>query len=81
MKALLADEASYIPGSDIPFIHRAIMDRCDKLDGLNDGIIADPLVKGRPVDFIDAEKMYVELCALAVMVATIYRVRHRRSQL
>ncbi len=43
MKALLADEASYIPGSDIPFIHRAIMDRCDKLDGLNDGIIADPL--------------------------------------
>jgi len=43
------------------------------------GIIADPLVKGRPVDFIDAEKVYVELCALAVMVATIYRVKHRRS--
>jgi len=43
------------------------------------GIIADPLVQGRPVDFIDAEKVYVELCALAVIVATIYRIRHRRS--
>ena len=43
------------------------------------GIIADPLVQGRPVDFIDAEKVYVELCGLAVIVATIYRIRHRRS--
>jgi len=43
------------------------------------GIIADPLLKGRPVDFIDAEKVYIELCAIAVLVATIYRVRYRRS--
>lgn len=43
------------------------------------GIIADPLVQGRPVDFIDAEKVYIELCALAVLVATIYRIRYRRS--
>ena len=43
------------------------------------GIIADPLLQGRPVDFIDAEKVYVELCALAVLVATVYRVKFRRS--
>ena len=34
------------------------------------GIIADPLLKNRPVDFIDAEKVYVELCAVAVLAAT-----------
>ena len=43
------------------------------------GVIADPLLKGRPVDFIDAEKVYVELCALVVIAATIWRVKHRRT--
>ncbi len=43
------------------------------------GIIADPLLKNRPVDLIDAEKVYVELCALAVIAATIWRIRHRRA--
>ena len=43
------------------------------------GVIADPLLQGRPPDLIDAEKVYVELCALAVIAATIMRIRHRRS--
>jgi predicted ferric reductase len=43
------------------------------------GLIADPLLKGRPPDLIDAEKVYVELCALAVLAATVLRIRHRRS--
>jgi DMSO/TMAO reductase YedYZ heme-binding membrane subunit len=43
------------------------------------GIIADPLLKNRPVDFIDAEKVYVELCALAVIAATVLRIKYRRS--
>jgi feruloyl esterase len=42
MQALLASDASYIPATDIPFIHRAIVARCDKLDGMKDGILADP---------------------------------------
>jgi len=43
------------------------------------GVIADPLLKGRPVDFIDAEKVYVEACALAVLAVTVWRIRHRRA--
>jgi len=43
------------------------------------GIIADPQLKNRPVDFVDAEKVYVELCAIAVLVAIFYRVKYRRS--
>ena len=42
------------------------------------GIIADPEVKNRPVDVFDAEKVYVELCALAVVAGIGWRVRHRR---
>jgi predicted ferric reductase len=43
------------------------------------GTLADPLLQNRPVDFIDAEKVYVEGCALLVVAATIARVRHRRG--
>jgi DMSO/TMAO reductase YedYZ heme-binding membrane subunit len=43
------------------------------------GVIADPLLKGRPVDLIDAEKVYIEVCALAVVAVTIWRIRHRRA--
>jgi predicted ferric reductase len=43
------------------------------------GIIADPLLKGRPPDLIDAEKVYIEICALLVIVGTVLRIRHRRS--
>lgn len=43
------------------------------------GIIADPLLQGRSPDLIDAEKVYVEVCALLVIVATALRIRHRRS--
>jgi predicted ferric reductase len=39
------------------------------------GILADPLLQNHPVDWIDAEKVYVEACALAVAAATIWRVK------
>jgi len=43
------------------------------------GVIADPELKGRPVDWIDAEKVYVELCAILVLGAIVWRIRHRRA--
>jgi DMSO/TMAO reductase YedYZ heme-binding membrane subunit len=43
------------------------------------GTLADPLLQNRPVDFIDAEKAYVEGCALLVVAASIWRYRARRG--
>lgn len=43
------------------------------------GLLADPNLQNKPVDWIDAEKVYVEGCALAVVVATAMRVRWRRG--
>ena len=34
--------ASYIPTSKLPMINRAVLNACDKIDGLADGIIDDP---------------------------------------
>jgi DMSO/TMAO reductase YedYZ heme-binding membrane subunit len=39
------------------------------------GTLADPLLQNRPVDLIDAEKVYVEGCAVLVAAATLWRVR------
>lgn len=36
-------------------------------------IITDPLLKDRPIDWIDAEKVFVELCAIVVLGLIIYR--------
>jgi predicted ferric reductase len=44
------------------------------------GTLADPLLKNQPVDFIDAEKVYVEGCALLVLLATAARIKWRRSE-
>ena len=45
------------------------------------GTLADPLLKNRPVDFVDAEKVYVEGCALLIVIATLARFRRRRSRI
>jgi feruloyl esterase len=36
------DPAGYIPPSKYPMIHQAVLDACDKIDGLKDGLIDDP---------------------------------------
>lgn len=43
------------------------------------GVIADPKVEGRAVDFLDGEKVYVEGCALLVLLAVGWRIHHRRT--
>jgi DMSO/TMAO reductase YedYZ heme-binding membrane subunit len=42
------------------------------------GIVMDPELKDRPVDWLDGEKLLVELCALILVAATIIRLRHFR---
>ena len=40
--ALLKDPASRIPPAKYPVIHRAVLQACDALDGVTDGLIEDP---------------------------------------
>jgi sulfoxide reductase heme-binding subunit YedZ len=43
-------------------------------------VLTDPALKDRPIDWLDAEKVFVELCVLAVIVAIGARVRWQRRQ-
>jgi predicted ferric reductase len=44
------------------------------------GLIADPTVTGRAIDYIDGEKVYVEICAVAFVAVTAWRIQHRRAR-
>ena len=41
-QALHTDEASYIPPSKYPLVHNAVLEACDALDGVKDGVLDDP---------------------------------------
>ena len=42
VQALMANQNSYIPASKIPALAAAVLERCDTLDGVRDGVIDDP---------------------------------------
>jgi methionine sulfoxide reductase heme-binding subunit len=44
------------------------------------GILTDPNLKDQPIDFLDGEKVYVELCLLLVLVAIALRIRWQMKQ-
>ena len=44
------------------------------------GVVMDPLLKDRPVDWIDAEKLVCELCGLVLIAATVIRYRYHLAQ-
>lgn len=41
-QAMFKDRESFIPASKYPAIHQAVLEACDALDGLADGLIGDP---------------------------------------
>lgn len=43
-------------------------------------VLTDPTLKDAPLDPLDAEKVYIELCILIVVVATTLRVRWSMKQ-
>ena len=44
------------------------------------GILTDPNLKDQPIDFLDGEKVYVELCLLLVLIAITLRIRWQIRQ-
>ena len=41
------------------------------------GILIDPELKNNPPDLLDGEKVLVEVCALLIVIATIWRIRYQ----
>jgi predicted ferric reductase len=41
------------------------------------GVMIDPDLKERPPDLLDGEKVLVEVCALLIVAATVWRIRYQ----
>ena len=54
---------------------------CTTLIAIIHGVIMDPLLKDRPTDWIDAEKVYIQLCGLLVVVSSILRYRYHLNSI
>ena len=52
---------------------------CTTIIAIVHGVIMDPLLKDRPTDWIDAEKLYIQLCGLLVVTASVIRYRYHMN--
>jgi hypothetical protein len=43
VQAIMASQDSYIPANKLPAIEAAVLNKCDVLDGVKDGVINDPM--------------------------------------
>src|SRR5579863_2002911 len=43
-------------------------------------LFTDPDLKGAPIDWLDGGKVFVEICALLILVASLLRTRHARQK-
>jgi sulfoxide reductase heme-binding subunit YedZ len=44
------------------------------------GLVMDPLLEDRPIDFIDPEKLLVEACAILLIVAFVLRYKYKMTK-
>lgn len=43
-------------------------------------LLTDPQLKGLPVDYLDGEKLFIEICGLLVLAAGMYGLRRKRER-
>ena len=73
-EATHADPASYIPPTKLPMINKAVLNACDKNDGLADGIIDDPRNCSFDVASIECKGGDAPDCLTAPQVAAMKKI-------
>ena len=72
--AVLKDPASYIPPEKYPMIHLAVLNACDALDGVKDGILADPTRCHFDPQVIACKDAEGPACLTAAQVETVKKI-------
>ena len=68
------DPASYLPPSKLPMINRAVLNACDKNDGIADGIIDDPRTCTFDVASLQCKGADAADCLTAPQVAAMKKI-------
>jgi feruloyl esterase len=72
--AELKEPGSYIPPAKYPAIHKAVLDQCDALDGLKDGLIEDPTRCKVDPKVIECKGADNDTCLTAAQVETVRKI-------
>ncbi len=73
-RATLSDPASYIPPNKYPVLNRAVLDACDMLDGVNDGVLEDPTRCRFDPQVLECEGADGPTCLTAPQVAAAQKI-------
>ncbi len=73
-RATLSDPESYIPPSKYPVLNRAVLDACDMLDGVNDGVLEDPTRCRFDPQVLECEGADGPTCLTAPQVAAAQKI-------
>jgi feruloyl esterase len=68
------DEASYIPPAKYPAIHQAVLNACDALDGLKDGLITDPTLCHFDPRVLSCKDADGPTCLTAPQIETVRKI-------
>jgi len=68
------DEASYIPPAKYPAIHQAVLNACDALDGLKDGLITDPTRCHFDPQVLSCKDVDGPTCLTAPQIETVRKI-------
>jgi feruloyl esterase len=68
------DQASYIPPAKYPTIHPAVLNACDVLDGLKDGLITDPTRCHFDPQALVCKDADVPMCLTASQIETVRKI-------
>ncbi len=68
------DEASFIPPAKMPAIHDAVLQACDMLDGVKDGLLEDPTRCKWDPQAIACKDADAPTCLTAPQVATVRKI-------
>src|SRR5437867_4468272 len=69
-QAMFKDEASVIPVTKFPMIHKAVLAACDAIDGLKDGLIDDPTKCHFDPQVLECKSGDAPSCLTAAQVTT-----------
>ena len=78
--AMHKDEAAYIPPAKYPAIHRAVLEACDKLDGVADGVLENPRRCGFDPQVLACKHGDADDCLTPAQVEAARKVYNRSSR-
>jgi feruloyl esterase len=72
--ALNSDPASFIPPAKWTMVHQAVMNRCDAVDGLKDGLIQNPLKCNFNLNALLCKQADAPECLTAPQIAALKKI-------